>query len=124
MTSQEQQLTLIIEAIAHDVNGFIGASVVDLESGMALTSISRRPEFDLDVASAYNAEMVKAKSKTIKALGLTSQLEDMLLTLDDQLHLITMLSDDKFLYVAADRQSTNLAVVRSVVNRHVQGFQG
>lgn len=121
MATQEQ-LGSMLEALADDVSGFIGASIVDLESGMPLASISRRPNFDLEVASAYNSEMVKGKNKTIRALGLNSKLEDMLLTLNDQLHLIKLMSDTVFLYVAADRQSTNLALLRSAVNRQSAAY--
>ena len=118
MASQDE-LNQLLTDVSKDVNGFIGASVVDLESGMPLASITTRPDFDLDVASAYNSEMVKGKQKTIQALGLDAKLEDMLLTLDTQLHLIKMLSPDTFMYLAADRQATNLALLRSAVNRHV-----
>jgi predicted regulator of Ras-like GTPase activity (Roadblock/LC7/MglB family) len=118
MTTQDALNTLIAD-IARDTNGFIGASVVDLESGMPLTSSSVRPDFDLDVASAYNSEIVKNKMRTIEALGLDATLEDMLLTLDTQLHLLKMITDDTFIYLAADRQATNLALLRSAVNRHV-----
>ena len=115
----QDELNALIEDIANDINGFIGASVVDLESGMPLTSSSVRPDFDLDVASAYNSEIVKNKLRTIEALGLDASLEDMLLTLDTQLHLIKMVTAEMFLYLAADRQATNLALLRSAVNRHV-----
>lgn len=121
MATQEE-LNGLIDSIANDVNGFIGASIVDLESGMPLASTSRRPDFDLDVASAYNSEMVKAKFKTINALGLQAKLEDMLLTLDTQLHLIKVLSPTLFMYLAADRQATNLALLRASVNRHTAEF--
>lgn len=115
----QDELNQLIADIANDINGFIGASVVDLESGLPLTSNSTRPDFDLDVASAYNSEIVKNKKRTITALGLDASLEDMLLTLDTQLHLIKMVTDDIFIYLAADRQATNLALLRSAVNRHV-----
>ncbi|PRB63506.1 hypothetical protein [Microbacterium sp. MYb45] len=118
MTTQDELNTLIAD-IARDINGFIGASVVDLESGMPLASSSVRPDFDLDVASAYNSEIVKNKMRTIEALGLDATLEDMLLTLDTQLHLLKMITDEMFIYLAADRQATNLALLRSAVNRHV-----
>ncbi|MGG1909003.1 hypothetical protein AB1285_17895 [Microbacterium sp. NRRL B-14842] len=36
----------------------------------------------------------------------------MLLTLNTQLHLLKMLDDDLFIYLAADRQATNLALLR------------
>jgi predicted regulator of Ras-like GTPase activity (Roadblock/LC7/MglB family) len=115
----QDELSALIADIAHDINGFIGASIVDLESGLPLTSSSSSPDFDLDVASAYNSEIVKNKRRTIDALGIDAELEDMLLTLDTQLHLIKMVTDDMFIYLAADRQATNLAMLRSVVNRRV-----
>ncbi|KQQ62667.1 hypothetical protein [Microbacterium sp. Leaf320] len=115
----QDELNALIQQIADDINGFIGASVVDVESGLPLATKSVRPDFDLDVASAYNSEMVKNKRKTIEALRLGATLEDMLLTLDTQLHLLKMVDADTFLYLAADRQVTNLALLRSAVNRHV-----
>ncbi|MBV7293511.1 hypothetical protein [Corynebacterium sp. TAE3-ERU16] len=117
--SRQEDLNNLIANISDDLDGFIGASVVDLDTGMSLASASKMANFDLDVASAYNSEMVKAKYKTIKALGLDTGLEDMLLTLDDQLHLIRMLDDQSFIYVAVDRHSSNLALLRTSVKRRV-----
>lgn len=113
----EKELNETLEQIAGEINGFIGASVVDMDSGMTLATISRRPDFDLSTASAYNSEMVKLKLKTISSLNLKSQLEDVLLTLSDQIHLIKMVGKGTFLYLAAERASTNLAIVRSTVAR-------
>ncbi len=42
---------------------------------MPLASSSVRPDFDLEVASAYNSEIVKNKMRTIEALGLDATLE-------------------------------------------------
>lgn len=119
----QDELNQLIDDIGGDVNGFIGASIVDLESGLPLTSSSTRPDFDLEVASAYNSEIVKNKKRTIEALGLEATLEDMLLTLDTQLHLLKLIDDELFLYLAADRQATNLALLRSAVNRHVAALK-
>lgn len=66
--SRQEELNRLINNIASDLEGFMGASVVDVETGMSLASVSRINDFDLDVASAYNSEMVKAKLKTIRAL--------------------------------------------------------
>ena len=118
--STEKEFEEAIGKIEGDMNGFIAASVVDLESGMTLTARSARPEFDLAVASAYNSELVKQKLKIMKALGLKTTLEDILLTLGDQIHLIKIFpGGHTFLYLAAERASTNLAIVRNSVNRHV-----
>jgi hypothetical protein len=115
----EKEILDVIAKIENEVGGFIAASLVDLESGMTLAARSKRPDFDLALASAYNSEMVKAKLKTMRVLQLTTHLEDMLLTLGDQIHLIKIVTPGTFLYLAADRASTNLALVRATVNRHV-----
>ncbi len=101
-----------------EITGLIAASVVDLESGMTLAVRTNRQDFDLSTASAFNSEMVKMKLKTMKALGLQSTLEDMLLTLSDQIHLIRLISTTAFVYIAVDKAKTNLAIVRTVVAKH------
>jgi hypothetical protein len=117
--AQEKALTELIARIEQDVSGVIATAAVDLESGMTLASKSNRADFDLTVASAYNSELVKQKLKIMQALKLKSELEDMLLTLTDQIHLIKVLPNrTSFLYVAVDRSATNLAILRSAVNKH------
>ncbi len=115
----EKQIQDTFERIANDIPGFIAASLVDLESGMTLGARSARGDFDLTAASAYNSEMVKQKLKIMKALNLRTTLEDMLLTLGDQIHLIKMVGATSFVYLAADRATTNLAIVRNGVAKHV-----
>jgi hypothetical protein len=114
----EKQIQDVFERIATDIPGFIASSLVDLESGMTLGVRSARDDFDLTAASAYNSEMVKQKLKIMKSLNLKTTLEDMLLTLGDQIHLIKMVTPASFIYLAADRANTNLAIVRNAVNKH------
>lgn len=103
---------------AADIPGFIAASLVDIDSGMTLAVRNTRTEFDLAVASAYNSELVKQKLKIMKALNLKTHLEDVILTLGDQIHFIKVLSPTLFVYLAADRSMANIAIVRNVVNKH------
>ena len=118
--ANEKTLMDVFARIEGDVSGVIATAVVDLESGMTLAAKSNRPEFDLAVASAYNSELVKQKMKIMRALNLKSSLEDMLLTLTDQFHLIRFLpGGTSFLYLAADRSGTNLAILRNSVGKHV-----
>src|SRR5215510_11193326 len=110
------------ERLAGDIPGFIAASLVDIESGMTLGLKSNRTDFDLTAASAYNSEMVKQKMKIMKALNLRTTLEDMLLTLGDQIHLIKLVTPSSFVYLAADRASSNLAIVRNAVAKYAAAF--
>jgi hypothetical protein len=114
----EKQIQDAFERVANDIPGFIAASLVDVDSGMTLGARSTRADFDLTAASAYNSELVKQKLKIMKALNLRTTLEDMLLTLGDQIHLIKMVTPTSFIYLAADRAVSNLAIARNAVNKH------
>lgn len=120
--SQQETLNNFLSSVGDDLSGFIGASIVDLTTGMSLVSSSRYPDFDLDIAAAYNSEMVKAKFKTMEALGIQGGLQDMLLTLADQYHLIKILENDLFIYVAVDSAQSNLALLRTAVNANMKKF--
>jgi predicted regulator of Ras-like GTPase activity (Roadblock/LC7/MglB family) len=118
----EKQLNETLDKIANDANGFIAASLVDLDSGMTLAIKTSRTEFDLTAASAYNSELVKQKLKIMRTLGLTGTIEDMLITLSDQIHLVKLVGQNTFLYLAVDRKLSNIALVRSAVNKHAGGL--
>lgn len=93
--------------------GFIGACVVDSSTGMVL-AIEGGGRVDLEVAAAGNTEVVRAKRRTIQALNLKDRIEDILISLASQYHLIRPLekNDSIFLYVALDRKLGNLAMAR------------
>ncbi|GAB3208242.1 hypothetical protein GCM10027294_18100 [Marinactinospora endophytica] len=101
------------------IDGAIGASVVDYGSGMSLGSLSTTNDLDLTVASAGNTEVVRAKMRTIDQLGLKDGIEDILITLSSQYHLIRPLTSRKgqglFLYLALDRGRANLALARHLL---------
>jgi hypothetical protein len=57
---------------------------------------------------------VRSKRKTMKALNLGDAIEDMLITLGKQYHIIRPLSnnDALFIYLVLDKQRANLAMAR------------
>lgn len=121
--ANEKTLLDAIAKIESDVNGVIASAAVDLESGMTLAAKSNRADFDLTVASAYNSELVKQKMKIMKALNLKSTLDDMVLTLSDQIHIIKLFpGGHAFWYIAADKSTTNLAILRNAVSKATVGM--
>jgi hypothetical protein len=96
------------------IDGFLGASLVDSDSGMTLGVLGGGPALNLEVASAGNTEVVRAKRKTMKSLNIREDIEDMLITLTKQYHLIRPLRSRPgvFFYVALDRTRANLAMAR------------
>ena len=116
--ASEKEITDAFDHFANDIPGFVGASMVDLDTGMTLAVRSVREDFDLAVASAYNSELVKQKLKIMKALNLKTSLDDIILTLGDQIHFIKVVSPTLFIYLAADRGVCNIAIVRTIVNKY------
>lgn len=96
---------------AMKIDGCLGAALVDFESGMCLANAGN-PGFDLELAAAGNTEVVRAKKKIRDKLGLRDRIEDILITLTGQYHLIRMVGTTMFIYVALDRQKSNLALAR------------
>ncbi|MEU0874511.1 hypothetical protein [Nocardia brasiliensis] len=98
------------------IDGALGAAVVDYNSGMALGTLGSSKALDLQVAAAGNTEVVRAKMRTIEQLGLNEGIEDILISLSSQYHIIRPMSGRKskglFLYLALDRTRANLALAR------------
>lgn len=106
-----------IQSVLNDLSatsGFIAAALVDANSGMVMGSVSSREGFDVEVAAATNTDVVRAKLRAMEALGLNAAIEDILITLDNQYHLIRPLATESslFLYLAVNRDKANLALCR------------
>lgn len=94
------------------LDGAMCGAVVDSASGMMLGSIGSG--VDLEVAAAGNTEVMRSKTKTMRALGLNDVVEDILITLGKQYHIIRPSSrkEGVFLYLVLDKQRANLAMAR------------
>ena len=94
------------------IDGAGAAVVVDYHTGMILGK--EGGGVNLDVAAAGNTEVVRAKMKTMKALGIKGSIEDILITLDNQYHVIRPVADKEglFIYLVLDKAKSNLAMAR------------
>lgn len=108
MSNIKESLSKIMQ-----LDGAMGCCIVDSNSGMMLGSEGNGP-INLEVAAAGNTEVVRAKRKTMKALNLKDTIEDILITLHGQYHLIRPLTsnDALFVYLVLDKQRGNLAMSR------------
>ncbi|MCA9615589.1 MAG: response regulator [Sandaracinus sp.] len=96
-----------------DIEGGVAAALVDWESGLTLGTIGGG-SFDIELAASGNCSVVKAKMGVMRQLGLKGVIDDILITLEDQYHLIRPLgkSPSLFLYVSIDRKKGNLGLAR------------
>jgi hypothetical protein len=112
--------TALKEAMA--IDGALGVALVDWESGMSLGTLGGGKYLDLEVAAAGNTEVVRAKMRTLASLRINDTIEDILITLTKQYHLIWPLKNSGgeqglFLYLALDRAKSNLALARLNLKR-------
>ena len=108
MASVDQTLHAIM-----NIEGAIATALVDWDSGLTLGTAGSG--IDIDLAAAGNTNVVRAKLAVMKDLGLKGGIEDILITLTGQYHLIRILHDSKaslFLYVVLDRNHSNLGMAR------------
>ncbi|MBM4796703.1 hypothetical protein HXP44_32940 [Streptomyces sioyaensis] len=98
------------------IEGAVGVALVDYTSGMALAALGDNQALDLNVAAAGNTDVVRAKMRTMEMLELTGSIEDILITLTSQYHIIRPVTGKSgqglFLYLVLDRKRANLALAR------------
>ncbi|TBN58078.1 hypothetical protein EYE40_12115 [Glaciihabitans arcticus] len=94
------------------VDGAMLVALVDSSTGMLLGEAGSG--LDLETAAAGNTEVVRAKLRTVKSLGLTDTIDDILITLTSQFHIIRPLAKtpEVFIYFVLDRAKANLALAR------------
>ncbi len=110
-----------VQNILNDLPGLMAIAVVDISSGMSLASHTNS-SINPDTAAAYNTEVVKQKQKAMAALKLQGEvMDDILITLTNQLHLIKLVGDGKkFIYLVVNSRETNLAIAREVLRAQVE----
>jgi hypothetical protein len=94
------------------VDGAMCAALVDATSGMMLGGAGGG--IDMELAAAGNTELVRSKLRTLKSLGLNDAIEDILITLGRQYHIIRPVQSKAgiFLYLVLDKARSNLALAR------------
>ncbi|MBA3549829.1 MAG: DUF4388 domain-containing protein [Nannocystis sp.] len=104
---------------AMKIDGAIGVALADWESGLCLGTAGGGARLNIEVAAAGNCQVVKAKMATMAELGIKGAIQDILITLEDQIHLIRPIKrgENLFLYVAIDKAKGNLGMARHRVQK-------
>ena len=95
-----------------ELAGARSAALVDSSTGMVLGHAGS--EVGLEIAAAANTEVVRAQLKSLGNLGSTDTIDDILITLNTQYDIVRPLSTNPsiFLYLALDKNKSNMALAR------------
>lgn len=95
------------------ISGFSGAAIFDQGTGAVAArlgvSSSERPFPDSSTLDA-----LRKHTLALKAVGASSHLEDIIVTLSNEIQFLTAIDSTGVLFVSADRDLTNVAILRSV----------
>lgn len=97
------------------IDGAIAASIVDSTNGMMLGAQGKG--LDLELASAGNTKLYHSKYEIMKALGINQKIEDFLITLEDQYHILHPANhlEGVFLYCVVNKEGSTLALARRTI---------
>ncbi|AEW85296.1 hypothetical protein HUE46_12895 [Flavobacterium columnare] len=113
------------EDLKNNVPGFIAVAVSEIKSGISYFTLSTDSNFDPELASAFNLEVVKAKLNAINALGLKETIEDILINLKSQIHIIDVSENNEyFIYLAVDSTKANLGMTKALLNKYKKEIKG
>ncbi|MEM1242423.1 MAG: hypothetical protein AAGI45_21545 [Cyanobacteria bacterium P01_H01_bin.26] len=103
---------------ALSIDGTVGVAIGDWSTGFSLGQGSLDASLfsnqKLEQAIALNSEVIKAKNRTRQELGIASPIEDILITLQHQYHLIRLCDriEGVFFYLVMNRDKANLGLAR------------
>ncbi|WP_134344445.1 hypothetical protein [Flavobacterium psychrophilum] len=113
------------EELKKNVSGFIAVAVTEIKSGVSYYSLSVDKNFDPELAAAFNLEVVKAKLNAINALGLNQSIDDILINLSSQIHIIDISENNEyFIYLAVDASKANMGMTKALLNKYKKEISG
>ncbi len=109
--------------IVSNIPGLIAFAITDLDTGIALISHTNDKDFDPELASSFNLEVVKSKMKAVEALNLNEKIIDISINLGGQIHIIDIADNGEyFIYLAVDSSQSNLGMTKSLLKTYKKGL--
>jgi hypothetical protein len=99
---------------ANAIDGAIGVAFVDFQSGTCLGARGGE-HLDMELAGAGTTEVVRSQLAVMEQVGVDETIEDILVTLDNQHHLLHFLHEDGgvYAYLILDKDRASLGLARS-----------
>ncbi|MBT9393167.1 hypothetical protein KLP40_08320 [Hymenobacter sp. NST-14] len=117
-----RQAALLVDELRAELPHLLAVAVVDVASGASLAAhAAAAGGLDLTLATRFQLGLVRCKHQALVALQLPrEQLEDILITLSSQLHLLRLTGTGRQLIsLVVDARTTNLGLARDILRSRV-----
>jgi predicted regulator of Ras-like GTPase activity (Roadblock/LC7/MglB family) len=97
------------------LDGLLGCAAVDATSGLVLAREARdEPPFDLDLAAASAAQVLRAHRQAARSMGLAEPVDEIITSAGSRQQIVRSLAQHPELFLVAlfDKRQTNLALAR------------
>lgn len=117
-----RQAAVLVEQLRAELPHLLAVAVIEVATGTSLAAHSVLPEQDWRAAARFQARLVQGKQEALAALALPDeQLEDILITLSSQLHLLRLTSTgEQLISLVVDANTTNLALARDILRTQAE----
>ena len=115
----------LMEYLLAELPDLLMAAVVEISTGDAWATYSSERDYRTTAVVGYNAEVIRQIQALLRAQRQADEaLDEILITLPSQVHLLRLLPDQKnFVYLAVDSHDTNLAIAREVLRSGLELLQ-
>ncbi|KIC02097.1 hypothetical protein [Flavobacterium sp. PL02] len=113
-------LKLFGENISREMPGFVALSVIDVKSGNLYYSKKINDSFNIEVASKFALEMIRAQLNANDFLKLNQSIDDITITLTNQYQFLKISKNNSyFIYLIADSSKANLTFTKAILNKQI-----
>lgn len=113
-------LKLFGENIFKEMHGFVALSIIDVKSGNIFYSKQNSTNFDIENASKFALEIVRAQLNSNDYLKLNQNIDDITITLTNQFQFLKISDNNNYIiYLVADSSKANLAFTKALLNKHM-----
>lgn len=113
-------LKLFGENISKEMPGFVALSVIDVKSGNLYYSKKNNQTFNIESASKFALEMVRAQLNANAFLKQNQNIDDITITLTNQFQFMKISHNNSyFIYLVADSSKANLAFTKAILNKQI-----
>ena len=110
---EEEDINKSLEELSM-LKGTMAVSLIDWENSIILGT-KTKTDFNIERASKGNSKVIRAYMKMLSKLNISSPVDDILITLSNQIHIMHIISayPQLCIYIALDSNKSNLALSRT-----------